>query len=191
MELKVTALDGQKRGSVTLSDAIFGLEPRDRPLHLCVLWQLANGRRVRMRPRTEDIPRTGKKMYGRKSSARARHGSARVNLFRGGGRSFARIRVVTRWPAEKGTRAGAQACALGKGQGWRPRRDRGASLKEAKTKALRGHSDKLGVSQRADHRRCRGCGRGYAPRHAIFRISTCSRWPASTSTISCSVESSC
>jgi ribosomal protein L4 len=28
MELKITTLDGKAAGSVTLSDAIFGLEPR-------------------------------------------------------------------------------------------------------------------------------------------------------------------
>jgi len=35
-----------------------------------------------------EIWRTGKKMYKQKGTGSARHGSARVNLFRGGGRSF-------------------------------------------------------------------------------------------------------
>jgi large subunit ribosomal protein L4 len=35
-----------------------------------------------------DINRTGKKMYRQKGTGSARHGSMRVNLFRGGGRSF-------------------------------------------------------------------------------------------------------
>ena len=41
MELKVTTLDGKKAGSVTVSDAIFGLEPRTDLIHRCVVWQLA------------------------------------------------------------------------------------------------------------------------------------------------------
>ena len=45
MDLKVTTLDGKEAGSVTLSDAIFGLEPRPDIIHRCVLWQL-NKRRA-------------------------------------------------------------------------------------------------------------------------------------------------
>ena len=44
MELKVTTLDGKNAGSVTLSDAIFGLEPRTDLIHRCVVWQLAKRR---------------------------------------------------------------------------------------------------------------------------------------------------
>ncbi len=44
MELQVTSLDGKKAGSVTLSDAIFGLEPRTDLIHRCVVWQLAKRR---------------------------------------------------------------------------------------------------------------------------------------------------
>jgi large subunit ribosomal protein L4 len=89
MELKVTMLDGTAAGSVDLPDAIFGLEARADLLHRCVTWQLAKRRRgthaVKGRA---DIARTGKKMYRQKGTGSARHGSARVNLFRGGGRSF-------------------------------------------------------------------------------------------------------
>jgi large subunit ribosomal protein L4 len=35
-----------------------------------------------------EINRTGKKMYRQKGTGNARHGSARVNIFRGGGRAF-------------------------------------------------------------------------------------------------------
>jgi large subunit ribosomal protein L4 len=36
MELKIMSLDGTDAGSVELSDAIFGLEPRADILHRCV-----------------------------------------------------------------------------------------------------------------------------------------------------------
>jgi large subunit ribosomal protein L4 len=89
MELKVTGLDGKDSGSVTVSDEIFGLEPRTDIIHRCVVWQLAKRRSGTHEVKNRaDIHRTGKKMYGQKGTGGARHGSARVNLFRGGGRSF-------------------------------------------------------------------------------------------------------
>src|SRR2546430_5182657 len=89
MELKVVSLDGKAAGSVEVPDAIFGLEPRADILHRCVRWQLAKRQRGThdVKNRAE-INRTGKKMYRQKGTGSARHGSARVNLFRGGGRSF-------------------------------------------------------------------------------------------------------
>jgi large subunit ribosomal protein L4 len=89
MELTVTTLSGKKAGSITLSDAIFGLTPRTDLIQRCVVWQLAKRQRGThdVKNRAE-IWRTGKKMYKQKGTGSARHGSARVNLFRGGGRSF-------------------------------------------------------------------------------------------------------
>jgi large subunit ribosomal protein L4 len=89
MELKVTTLGGETAGDITLSDAIFGLEPRIDILQRCVTWQLANRQRGTHDVKNRgEINRTGKKMYKQKGTGSARHGSARVNLFRGGGRSF-------------------------------------------------------------------------------------------------------
>jgi large subunit ribosomal protein L4 len=89
MELKVTTLDGNEAGSVTLSETIFGLEPRADLIHRCVNWQLAKRQAGTHAVKNRaDIWRTGKKMYRQKGTGGARHGSARANLFRGGGRSF-------------------------------------------------------------------------------------------------------
>jgi large subunit ribosomal protein L4 len=89
MELNVTTLDGKSAGSVTVPDAIFGLEPRPDILQRCVTWQLAKRRAGTHAVKNRaDINRTGKKMYRQKGTGNARHGSARVNLFRGGGRAF-------------------------------------------------------------------------------------------------------
>ena len=55
----------------------------------CINWQLA--RRQAGTHKTKDrgeVARTGKKMYGQKGTGGARHGSARVPQFRGGGRAF-------------------------------------------------------------------------------------------------------
>src|SRR5258708_15355682 len=83
MELKVTSLDGKKSGSVTVSDAIFGLEPRTDLIHRCVVWQLAKRQAGTHQVKNRaDIHRTGKKMYRQKGTGSARHRSPRVNLFR-------------------------------------------------------------------------------------------------------------
>jgi len=89
MELKVTTFEGKDGGKVTLSDEIFGLEPRQDLIQRCIVWQLAKRQRGThdVKNRAE-IWRTGKKMFKQKGTGSARHGSARANLFRGGGRSF-------------------------------------------------------------------------------------------------------
>src|SRR5262247_4950616 len=89
MELKVTTFEGKDGGKVTLSDEIFGLEPRNDLIQRCVVWQLAKRQRGThdVKNRAE-INRTGKKIYKQKGTGSARHGPAKVNLFRGGGRSF-------------------------------------------------------------------------------------------------------
>jgi large subunit ribosomal protein L4 len=89
MELKVTTLEGKEAGSVQLSDEIFGLEPRKDIIQRCVQWQL--NKRQAGTHKTQgraDVWRTGKKMYKQKGTGGARHGSARVPQFRGGGRAF-------------------------------------------------------------------------------------------------------
>ena len=89
MELKVTTLEGKAAGSVQLSDEIFGLEPRADIIARCVQWQLnkrqAGTHKAQGRA---DVWRTGKKMYKQKGTGGARHGSARVPQFRGGGRAM-------------------------------------------------------------------------------------------------------
>src|SRR5437899_7309136 len=89
MELRITTLDGEEKGSVSLSETIFGLEPRQDLIQRCVVWQLPKRRAGthKVKGRAE-IWRTGKKMYKQKGTGGARHGSQRANLFRGGGRSF-------------------------------------------------------------------------------------------------------
>src|SRR5262249_13863790 len=89
MELKIVSLDGKAAGSIELPKAIFGLEPRADILHRGVRWQLAKRQRGTHDVKTRsEITRTGKKMSRQKATGPARHGPARVNLFRGGGRSF-------------------------------------------------------------------------------------------------------
>jgi large subunit ribosomal protein L4 len=147
MELKVTSLDGKKAGSVTVSDAIFGLEPRTDIIHRCVVWQLAKRQRGTHEVKNRaDIHRTGKKMYRQKGTGSARHGSARVNLFRGGGRSFG---PHTR-SHEIGLPKKVRALALKHALSAKAKDDgiiviEALSVIEAKTKALTKHFERLGL----------------------------------------------
>lgn len=88
MEIQVKTLTGAEAGTVTLSDEIFGLEPRPDILQRVVKWQLAKRRAGthKVKGRSE-IARTGKKMYKQKGTGSARHSSARAPIFRGGGRA--------------------------------------------------------------------------------------------------------
>jgi len=89
MKIGVTSLDGQAAGDIELKDEIFALEPRADLIARMVRWQLAKRRAgsAKTLGRAE-INRTGKKMYKQKGTGGARHGSARVPQFRGGGRAM-------------------------------------------------------------------------------------------------------
>ena len=89
MELRSHHPRRQGSGSVTVSDAIFGLEPRTDLIQRCVVWQLAKRQRGTHEVKNRaEINRTGRRCTGRRAPARPATRSARVNLFRGGGRSF-------------------------------------------------------------------------------------------------------
>src|SRR5713226_962130 len=148
MELRITTLDGEEKGSVNLSDTIFGLEPRQDLIQRCVVWQLAKRRAGthKVKGRAE-IWRTGKKMYKQKGTGGARHGSQRANLFRGGGRSFGPVVRSHAIGLPKKVRVLALKHALSA-----KAKDGGivvldkASVKDGKTKALQKNFAKLGLT---------------------------------------------
>jgi large subunit ribosomal protein L4 len=148
MELNITTLDGEEKGSVSLSDTIFGLEPRQDLIQRCIVWQLAKRRAGthKVKGRAE-IWRTGKKMYKQKGTGGARHGSQRANLFRGGGRSFGPLVRSHASELPKKVRVLALKHALSA-----KAKDGGivliedAKLAHTKTKSLKGHFAKLGVA---------------------------------------------
>jgi len=146
MELKITTLEGKEVGSVSLPDAIFGLEPRADIVQRCVNWQLAKRQRGTHKAKGRaEVWRTGKKMYAQKGTGGARHGSARVPQFRGGGRAFGPVVRSHAIDLPKKVRALALKHALSS-----KAKDNGivvidkASVKEAKTKALAAAFGKLG-----------------------------------------------
>jgi large subunit ribosomal protein L4 len=147
MELNVTTLDGKAAGSVQLSDAIFGLEPRTDLIQRCVVWQLSRRQRGTHKVKNRaEINRTGKKMYRQKGTGSARHGSARANIFRGGGRAFGPLVRSHAIDLPKKVRALALRHALSA-----KAKDGGiivldsVSADDGKTKALRERFGKLGL----------------------------------------------
>src|SRR5260221_2084451 len=89
MKQDLISFDGGEAGSLDLSDEIFGLEPREDLIARMVRYQLAKRRAGTHAVKNRaEIWRTGKKMYKQKGTGGARHGSARVPQFRGGGRAF-------------------------------------------------------------------------------------------------------
>jgi large subunit ribosomal protein L4 len=135
----LTSIDGAAAGSLELNDAIFGLEPRADIIARMVRWQLAKRQSGDHKTLGRaDIARTGKKMYKQKGTGGARHGSARVPQFRGGGRAMGPVTRSHEHDLPKKVRALALRHALSakhRAGGlivWER-----AALDEAKTKALR------------------------------------------------------
>ncbi len=147
MQVQIRNLAADEVGSLELADAIFGVEVRSDILHRVVLWQLAKRRAGTHKVKTRaEIARTGAKLYKQKGTGRARHGSRRVNLFRGGGVTFGPVVRDHAVDLPKKVRALGLRCALSSkaAEGKLVVLDE-ARLAEPKTKALLGALDRLGL----------------------------------------------
>ena len=148
MDLKVTTLEGKDAGKVSLSDAIFGLEPREDIIARVVRWQLAKKQQGTHQSLTRgEVSRTGSKMYKQKGTGRARHHSARAPQFRGGAKAHGPVSRSHAHDLPKQVRALGLRHALSA-----KAKDAGiividdAKLSEPKTKVLLGHFGKLDLS---------------------------------------------
>ena len=89
MKTKILNLDNKSSGDVELSDAIYGLEPRQDLIQRVVVWQLAKRRAGTHQVLTRgEINRTKKKMYKQKGTGQARHGARSAPLFVGGAKAM-------------------------------------------------------------------------------------------------------
>jgi large subunit ribosomal protein L4 len=89
MKTKILNLDNKSAGDVELSDAIFGLEPRQDLIQRVVVWQLAKRRSGQHKVLTRsEVNRTKKKMYKQKGTGQARHGARSAPLFVGGAKAM-------------------------------------------------------------------------------------------------------
>ncbi len=89
MDLPVISLSSDETGSIEVDDSFLDIEPRADILQRMVVYQLAKRRAGTHDVKNRgEIARTGAKLFKQKGTGRARHGSARVAQFRGGGRAF-------------------------------------------------------------------------------------------------------
>ncbi|WBA40576.1 50S ribosomal protein L4 [Hymenobacter canadensis] len=90
MELSVFNIKGEDTGrKVTLSDAIFGLEPNEHVMYLDVKQYLANQRQgTHKSKQRNEVHGTTKKLKKQKGTGGARAGSMKSGVFVGGGRIF-------------------------------------------------------------------------------------------------------
>ncbi|MEW6531688.1 MAG: 50S ribosomal protein L4 [Thermodesulfobacteriota bacterium] len=81
--------NGQKTGSIELDDSIFNADIREHLVQRTVVWQLAKRRAGTASTKTKgDVRGGGKKPWRQKGTGRARAGSSRSPLWKGGGTIF-------------------------------------------------------------------------------------------------------
>jgi large subunit ribosomal protein L4 len=148
MDVKITTLAGANAGEVKLSEAIFGLDPREDILQRVVRWQLAKRQQGTHQAKGRaDIARTGAKMYKQKGTGRARHSSARAPQFRGGGKAHGPVARSHEHELPKKVRAlGLKLALSAKAKASSLIVVDELTLAEAKTRTLAANLAKLGLT---------------------------------------------
>jgi large subunit ribosomal protein L4 len=91
MTVTVEKIDskGAKSGSIEISEEVFGVSPNAHVMHLAVRRELANGRSGSANSKTRsEVRGGGRKPWKQKGTGRARAGSIRSPLWKGGGVIF-------------------------------------------------------------------------------------------------------
>ena len=89
-KVDVLNIKGEKVEEITLNDEIFGIEPNEPVVHQVVVALLANKRQGTQSAKTRaEVRGGGKKPWRQKGTGRARAGSIRSPLWKGGGVIFA------------------------------------------------------------------------------------------------------
>jgi len=90
MELKVLNQEGKETGrTVSLNDAVFGIDPNDHAIYLDVKQHLANSRQGTHKSKERgEVSRTTKKHHKQKGTGGARAGSLKSPVQKGGGTAF-------------------------------------------------------------------------------------------------------
>ena len=90
MDLQLKAIDGKAKGKISVSDALFDREYNEALVHQVVTAYLAGGRMGTHAQKTRsEVRGGGRKPFAQKGSGRARAGTIRSPLWRGGGTTFA------------------------------------------------------------------------------------------------------
>ncbi len=87
--VSVFSKEGQEIEKIDLSDGIFGVEVNTHVMHMSLKRQMANARRGCASTKTRgEVRGGGKKPWRQKGTGRARHGSRRSPVWKGGGITF-------------------------------------------------------------------------------------------------------
>lgn len=153
MSVKVQAVDtnGVKTTDVTLDETVFGVDAAPQLLHDVVKMQLANRRQGTASTRTRsEVRGGGKKPWKQKGTGRARAGTRRSPLWRGGGTVFGPRPRGYGYAVPRQVRAAALRAALSeKVRAGQLMVVDSLSLEEPNTKAFKAMLDRLGVQGRA------------------------------------------
>jgi len=89
MKVPVYDVNGEVVDEVELRADIFGIEPNVSVMHQALVRQQANARQGTHKTKTRgEVAYSGRKIWRQKGTGRARHGSRRAPIFRGGGVVF-------------------------------------------------------------------------------------------------------
>ncbi len=89
MKIKVYNLEGKAAGEVELPERIFNVPANEDLIHQVVVAQMANSREVIADTKDRgEVSGGGKKPWKQKGTGRARHGSTRSPIWKGGGVTF-------------------------------------------------------------------------------------------------------
>ena len=90
--ISVYNMEGEKVGTVTLKDEIFGVDVNEHLVHMAVVAQLANKRQGTQKAKTRsEVSGGGRKPLRQKGTGHARQGSIRAPQWTGGGVVFAPV----------------------------------------------------------------------------------------------------
>ena len=134
-------------GSITVSDEIFGLDPRTDLIHRVVRWQLARRQAGTHKAlQRSEVSGSTKKFVRQKGSGGARHGNKKAPQFRGGGKAHGPVVRSHAHDLPKKVRAlGLRHALSAKFKANGLIIVDAASAEEAKTKALAARFAKLGL----------------------------------------------
>jgi len=150
MEMKLYNQQGSEVGSVTLNDKLFGAEPRPHVVHQYVVNYLANQRQGNASTKGRaEVAGGGAKPWRQKGTGRARAGTNRSPIWKGGGTTFGPQPrcYYNRFP--KAMKRLAQISAFSdKAQSERVKVVDKLDLSEIKTKEMRKVLEDLGLAEK-------------------------------------------
>ena len=148
MKLDVKTIEAGKAGTLDVSDAIFGLEPRADIIHRVVQWQLNKRQQGTHQAKSRgEINRTTKKLGNQKGGGTARHGSRKSGIFVGGGKAFGpRFRSHETALNKKIRALGLRHALSAKAKTSDLIIIDKVEMKDAKTKAVKAAFEKLGLA---------------------------------------------